>query len=64
MRRNFAAVLFLAFYAGYLPLSRYVLEMAPHRYYDLTFAIVDEGRVAIDTFQSNTIDTAYFKGHF
>ncbi len=36
----------------------------PNRYQDLTFSIVNEGRFVIDTYHENTIDKAYYNGHY
>lgn len=57
-------VLFVTFYLGYLCLTTYIIHFASNRYYDLTFAIVDEGRLTIDTYQANTADKAFYQGHF
>ncbi|NTV23476.1 MAG: hypothetical protein HGA85_03815 [Nanoarchaeota archaeon] len=35
-----------------------------YRYLDMTHAIVDEGRLAIDTFHTNTDDKAFYDGHY
>lgn len=36
----------------------------PNRYVDLVHSIVNEGRFAIDTYHENTIDKAYYEGHY
>jgi hypothetical protein len=36
----------------------------PNRYIDLVHAIVNEGRFTIDTYHENTIDKAYYNGHY
>src|SRR5581483_3540613 len=36
----------------------------PNRYQDLTFSIVNEGSFSIDTYHENTIDKAYYNGHY
>lgn len=38
--------------------------VTPNRYVDLVHSIVNEGRFAIDTYHENTIDKAYYNGHF
>lgn len=38
--------------------------VTPNRYVDLVHSIVNEGRFVIDTYQDNTIDKAYFGGHY
>lgn len=38
--------------------------VTPNRYVDLVHSIVNEGRFAIDTYQENTIDKAYYNGHY
>lgn len=36
----------------------------PNRYVDLVHSIVNEGRFAIDTYHENTVDKAYYNGHY
>lgn len=38
--------------------------VTPNRYVDLVHSIVNEGRFAIDTYHENTIDKAYYNGHY
>jgi len=38
--------------------------VTPNRYVDLVHSIVNEGTFAIDTYHANTIDKAYFNGHY
>lgn len=38
--------------------------VTPNRYVDLVHSIVNEGRFAIDTYHDNTIDKAYYNGHY
>jgi hypothetical protein len=38
--------------------------VTPNRYVDLTHAIVNEGRFEIDIYHENTIDKAYYNGHY
>jgi hypothetical protein len=55
------------FFAIWLVYAVYVAPAGgalPNRYQDLTFSIVDEGRFIIDTYQENTVDKAYYQGHY
>ncbi len=38
--------------------------VTPNRYVDLVHSIVNEGRFEIDTYHENTIDKAYYNGHY
>lgn len=38
--------------------------VTPNRYVDLVHSIVNEGRFEIDTYHDNTIDKAFFDGHY
>ncbi|MBC8509837.1 MAG: hypothetical protein ISR58_05870 [Anaerolineales bacterium] len=38
--------------------------VTPNRYVDLVHSIVNEGRFEIDTYHENTIDKAYYDGHY
>lgn len=56
--------LFLTFWIVYAVYVTPAGGVTPNRYVDLVHSIVNEGRFAIDTYQENTIDKAYYNGHY
>lgn len=63
--RNKACVkLFFSIWLVYALYAAPAGGVLPNRYLDLTFSIVNEGRLIIDTYHDNTIDKAYYQGHY
>ncbi len=55
--------LFLFFFVTYALFVHWI-GWNEYSRFDLTRAIVDEGKLEIDTFHNNTGDSAYYKGHY
>jgi hypothetical protein len=64
MKLPLSARLFLSFWLIYAIYATPAGGVTPNRYVDLTHALVNEGRFEIDTYHDNTIDKAYYDGHY
>ena len=56
--------LFLTIWLVYAVFATPAGGVTPNRYVDLVHSIVNEGRFEIDTYHENTIDKAYYNGHY
>ncbi len=63
-RHSLEIKLFLTIWLVYAVYVTPAGGVTPNRYVDLVHSIVNERRFAIDTYQENTIDKAYYDGHY
>lgn len=63
-RHSLELELFLTIWLVYAVYVTPAGGVTPNRYVDLVHSIVNERRFAIDTYQENTIDKAYYDGHY